>query len=69
MRNFDLDLNRVAPEIEIFILCREFRAQISHSCAQERRFQQSVRGQPGKTDFFNTIGRECADIDDRHFRP
>ena len=33
------------------------RAQISHSCAQKRRFQQSVRRQSGRTDFFNKIGR------------
>ncbi|MNJ41271.1 hypothetical protein D3C77_361900 [compost metagenome] len=33
------------------------RAQISRSCAQKRRFQQSVRRQSGRTDFFNTIGR------------
>lgn len=48
---------KYAPEIEIFILSRGLRAQISRSSAQERRFQHSVHGQPGKTDFFNTIGR------------
>ena len=42
-------------EIEIFTLNRGFRAQISRSCAQKRDFQQSVRGQSGRTDFFNTI--------------
>ncbi|AUO49756.1 hypothetical protein C1C98_12110 [Pseudomonas ogarae] len=48
---------KYASQIEIFILSRRLRAQISRSYAQERRFHQSVRGQPGKTDFFNTIGR------------
>ena len=33
------------------------QAQISRSCAQKRRFQQSVRRQFGRTAFFNTIGR------------
>jgi|GEM_PF-2622612 len=44
-------------EIEIFTLSRGFRARISHRSAQKRRFQQSVCGQFGRTDFFNTIGR------------
>lgn len=44
-------------EIEIFTLIRGFQAQISNSCAQKRRFQQSVCGLPGRIDFFNTIGR------------
>ncbi|OPA85097.1 hypothetical protein BFW88_23615 [Pseudomonas fluorescens] len=48
---------KYALEIEIFTLSRGFRAQISRSCAQKRHFQQSVRGQSGRTDFFNTIGR------------
>jgi hypothetical protein len=48
---------KLALEIEIFTFCREFRAQISRSCAQKRHFHQSVRGQSGSTDFFNTIGR------------
>ena len=48
---------KYAFEIEIFTLIREFQAQISHSCAQKRRFQQSVCGQSGRIDFFNTIGR------------
>ncbi|KNH29238.1 hypothetical protein ACS77_04835 [Pseudomonas syringae] len=49
---------KYALEIEIFTLSRGFRAQISHSCVQKRRFQQSVCGQSGRTDFFNTIGRK-----------
>lgn len=48
---------KYALEIEIFTLSRGFRAQISHSCAKKRRFQQSVGGQSGRIDFFNTIGR------------
>ncbi|KAB0501391.1 hypothetical protein F7R06_22310 [Pseudomonas moorei] len=48
---------KYALEIEIFTLIRGFQAQISHSCAQKRRFQQSVCGQSGRIDFFNTIGR------------
>ena len=47
---------KYALQIEIFTLSRGFRAQISRSCAQKRRFQQSVRVQSGRTDFFNTIG-------------
>ena len=49
---------KYALEIEIFPLCRGFRAQISHSCAQKRRFQQPVSGQSGRTDFFNRIGQK-----------
>jgi len=49
---------KYALEIEIFTLSRGFRAQISRSCAQKRRFQQSVRGESGRTDFFNTIGQK-----------
>jgi len=48
---------KYALEIEIFSLSRGFRAQISRGCAQKRRFQQSIRGQSGRTDFFNTIGQ------------
>jgi hypothetical protein len=49
---------KYALQIEIFTLSREFRAQISRSCAQKRRFQQSVRVQSGRTDFFNTFGHK-----------
>ena len=49
---------KYALEIEIFTLSRGFRAQISHSCVQKRRFQQSVCGQSGRADFFNTIGQK-----------
>jgi hypothetical protein len=49
---------KYALEIEIFTLSRGFRAQISRSYAQKRHFQQSVRGQSGRTDFFNTIGQK-----------
>ena len=50
---------KYALEIEIFtLISRGFRAQISRSCAQKRHFQQSVRGQSGRTDFFNTIGQK-----------
>jgi hypothetical protein len=48
---------KYALEIEIFTSSKGLRAQISLSCAQKRCFQQSVRGQSGRTDFFNTIGR------------
>jgi hypothetical protein len=47
---------KYATEIEIFTLSSGFRAQISHNCAQKRRFPQSVWGQSGRIDFFNTIG-------------
>ena len=43
--------------LKIFTLSRGFRNEISRSCAQKRHFQQSIRGQSGRTDFFNTIGR------------
>jgi len=49
---------KYALQIEIFSLSRGFQAQISRNCAQKRRFQQSVRGQSGRTGFFNTIGQE-----------
>lgn len=48
---------KYALEIDIFNLSRGFQAQISRSCTQKRHFQQSVRGQYGRTDFFNTIGQ------------
>ena len=50
-------VEKYALEIEILTLIRGFRARISRSCAQRRHFQQSVRGQSGRTDFFNRIGR------------
>jgi hypothetical protein len=50
-------IEKYALEIEIFTLSRAFRAQISRSCAQKRRFQQSIRGQSGRADFFNRIGQ------------
>lgn len=56
---------KYALQIEIFTLSRGFRAQISRSCAQKRRFQQSVREQSGRTDFFNTIGRFPPVVTDR----
>ncbi|PMZ87072.1 hypothetical protein C1X61_19770 [Pseudomonas sp. FW215-T2] len=46
---------KYALEIEIFTLSRGFRGQISRSGAQKRRFQRSVCGQSGRTDFFNRI--------------
>lgn len=48
---------KYALEIEIFALSMGFWAQISRSDAQKRRFQRSVWGQSGRTDFFNRIGR------------
>ncbi|KAA5844687.1 hypothetical protein F2A38_03475 [Pseudomonas chlororaphis] len=48
---------KYASEIEIFIFDRGFRAQISRSGAQKKRFQRSVSGQSGRTDFFNRIAR------------
>lgn len=50
-------VEKYAPEIEIFTLSRGVRGQISRSGAQKRRFQRSVCGESGRTDFFNTIGR------------
>ncbi|PNQ88471.1 hypothetical protein CCU68_31935 [Pseudomonas gingeri NCPPB 3146 = LMG 5327] len=49
---------KYALEIEIFTLSRGFRAQISRSRAQKRHLQQSVHAQPGRIDFFNTIGQK-----------
>ena len=49
---------KYAPEIEIFTLSRGFRANILRSCAQKRHFLQSVRAQPGRTGFFNTISHK-----------
>ena len=46
---------KYAFEIEIYVLNRGFRAQISRSGAQKRRFQRSPCGQSGRTDFFNRI--------------
>ncbi|AKV10078.1 hypothetical protein B723_28230 [Pseudomonas fluorescens NCIMB 11764] len=46
---------KYALEIEIFTLSLGFGAQISRSDAQKRRFQRSVWGQSGRTDFFNRI--------------
>ncbi|PQP00719.1 hypothetical protein C5612_22510 [Pseudomonas frederiksbergensis] len=48
-------VEKYALEIEIFTLSRGFRGQISRSRAQKRRFQRSVSGQSGRTDFFNRI--------------
>jgi hypothetical protein len=49
---------KYALEIEIFALCRGFRAKISHRCAQKRRFQQpyagSLEGPP-----FSTESADC----------
>ncbi|WP_247257227.1 hypothetical protein [Pseudomonas moorei] len=50
-------VKKYALEIEIFTLSRESPAQISRSGAQKTLFQLSVRGQSGRTDFFNSIGR------------
>lgn len=50
-------VKKYAFEIEIFALRRGLRGQISRSCAQKRRFQRSVCGHSGRTDFFNRIGR------------
>jgi hypothetical protein len=51
-------VEKYALEIEIFTLSRGFRAQISRSGAQKTHFQLSVRGQSGRTDFFNSIGQK-----------
>jgi hypothetical protein len=59
---------KYAIEIEIFTLSRGFRAQISRSGAQKRRFQRSVCGQSGRTDFFNRIGRKRMSMI-RSYRP
>ena len=53
-------VEKYAFEIEIFTLSRGFAAQISHSDAQKRHVEQSVRGQSGSTDFFNRIGQKRA---------
>jgi hypothetical protein len=50
-------VEKYALEIEIFTLSRGFPGSISRSGAQKRRFQRSVCGQSGRTDFFNRIGR------------
>ncbi|MBP5950046.1 hypothetical protein [Pseudomonas sp. P42] len=49
-------VEKYALEIEFFTLSRGFRAQISRSGTQIRRFQRSVCGQSGRTGFFNRIG-------------
>jgi hypothetical protein len=51
----DSTTEKYALEIEIFTLSSGFRVQISRSGAQKRRFQPSVCGQSGRTDFFNRI--------------
>jgi hypothetical protein len=55
---------KYALEIEIFTSIGRFRVQISRSGAQKKRFQRSVCGQSGRTDFFNRIGRfpACREI-------
>jgi len=53
-------VEKYALEIEIFTLSRGIQAQISRSGAQKRRFQRSVCGQSGRTDFFNRIGRSLS---------
>jgi hypothetical protein len=57
---------KYALEIEIFTLSRGFRAQISRSGAQITHFQLSVRGQSGRTDFFNSIGRSLPVVTTAH---
>ncbi|ARD14208.1 hypothetical protein B7R56_13355 [Pseudomonas savastanoi pv. retacarpa] len=54
---------KYASELEIFAWGRGFRVQISRRCAQKRHFQQSVHTQPGRTDFFNTIGRKLSVVE------
>jgi hypothetical protein len=48
---------KYASEIEIFTFGRGFPTQISRSSVQKRRFNQSMTGLFGRTDFFNRIGR------------
>jgi hypothetical protein len=61
-------VEKYAFEIEIFTLSRGFPGSISRSGAQKRRFQRSVCGQPGRTDFFNRIGQLQSFVTD-HNRP
>lgn len=49
---------KYALEIEILTLHRGFRAQISRSSVQKRRFHCSMHGRPGWADFFNRIGQK-----------
>ncbi|UVM35023.1 hypothetical protein [Pseudomonas sp. B21-019] len=49
---------KYALEIEIFTLNRGFRAQISRSGAQKRRFQRAVCELSERTDFFNRISQK-----------
>ncbi|RRW54961.1 hypothetical protein EGJ55_14260 [Pseudomonas moraviensis] len=62
-------VEKYALEIKIFALSRGFRAQISRSSAQKRRFQRSVSGRSGRTDFSNRIGqkRSFNEINRLHF--
>jgi hypothetical protein len=53
---------KYAFEIDIFTLSRGFRAQISRSCAQKRRFQQAGRGPSGRTDFSAESARSCLSL-------
>jgi len=48
---------KYASEIEIFTFDRGLRTRISRSSVQKRRFNQSMTGLFGRTDFFNRIGR------------
>jgi hypothetical protein len=54
----DSTTEKYAFEIEIFTLTSGFRGQISRSGAQKRRFQPSVCGQSGRSDFLNRIGQK-----------
>lgn len=49
---------KYASELEIFVLNRGLQAQISRRYAKKRHFQRLVHAQPGRTDFFNTIGQK-----------
>jgi hypothetical protein len=48
---------KYASEIEIFTFGRGFKAQISRSSVQKRRFHWSMTRQFWMTDFFNRIGQ------------
>ncbi|TSD80482.1 hypothetical protein FFI16_003810 [Pseudomonas sp. KBS0710] len=58
---------KYAFEIEIFTLSRGFRAQISYSSAQKGHVQQSIHAQPGRIDFFNTIGQKRSFKCSKHY--
>lgn len=51
---------KYTSELEMFTFGRSFRARISRSSVQKRRFHQSMIRQFGQTDFSNRIGQKLS---------